>query len=187
MLGTSYFTNQFLIAMPALADPNFHQSVTFICEHNEDGALGIVINQPTDIRLGELLDHLDIQTDDTSVADNPVYNGGPVEMERGFVLHQPVGEWEGSLEIADGLALTTSSDILRAIAEGHGPRRYLVALGYAGWDAGQLEQEMADNAWLTSPANPDIIFDTPVQNRWRAAAEQLGVDLDLLSGGAGHA
>ena len=187
MSGTSYFTNQFLIAMPSLADPNFFQSVTFICEHNADGALGIVINQPTDIRLGEMLEHLEIATSRDDVAEMTVYNGGPVEMERGFVLHQPVGEWEGSLPITDDLALTTSSDILRAMADGHGPDRALVALGYAGWGAGQLEQEMADNAWLTSPANPDIIFATPADQRWRAAAEQLGIDLDLLSGGAGHA
>ena len=187
MAANSYFTNQFLIAMPALADPNFYQSVTFICEHNEDGALGIVINQPTEIRLGELLDHLEIPTELDAVANMTVYNGGPVEMERGFVLHQPVGEWEGSLQITERLALTTSSDILRAMAEGRGPERALVALGYAGWGAGQLEQEMADNAWLTSPAEPDIIFDTPPDQRWRAAAEQLGIDLDLLTGGAGHA
>ena len=187
MSGTSYFTNQFLIAMPALADPNFHHSVTLICEHNAEGALGIVINQPTDIRVGELLDHLEIETERTELAALPVYGGGPVEMERGFVLHQPVGEWEGSLKVTEDLALTTSRDILEALAQGRGPERVLLALGYAGWGAGQLEQEMADNAWLTSPANPDIIFETPPDQRWRAAAEQLGIDLSLLSDGAGHA
>ena len=186
-MASSFFSNQFLIAMPTLADPNFFQSVTLICEHTTEGALGIVINQPTDITLGDLLDHLEIASADERIKQIPVYNGGPVEMERGFILHEPVGDWEGSLKVTETLALTTSSDILKAIAEGHGPQRMLVALGYAGWGAGQLEQEMADNAWLTSPANPDIIFDTPPQERWRAAAEQLGIDLDLLSSGAGHA
>ncbi|HDP89314.1 MAG TPA: YqgE/AlgH family protein, partial [Thioalkalivibrio sp.] len=180
MAAPTYFTNQFLIAMPALADPNFFRSVTLICEHNADGALGIVINQPTDIRLGELLDHLEIATAREDIAALPVYSGGPVEMERGFVLHQPVGTWEGSLQITDQLALTTSSDILRALAEGRGPEHVLVALGYAGWGPGQLEQEMADNAWLTSPASLDILFETPADQRWRAAARQLGIDLDLL-------
>lgn len=187
MSASSYFTNQFLIAMPALADPNFFRTVTLICEHNADGALGIVINQPTAIRLGELLEHLEIATDREDIAARPVYSGGPVEMERGFVLHQPVGAWEASLQITDQLALTSSSDILRALAEGRGPERVLVALGYAGWGPGQLEQEMADNAWLTSPASLDILFDTPPEKRWHAAARQLGIDLDLLSDGAGHA
>ena len=179
--------NHFLIAMPSLADPNFHQTVTYVCEHNQDGALGIVINRPTDLKLGELLDHLGFEAGNGETEQRTVYLGGPVQRERGFVLHEPSGEWDSSMRVSDEITVTTSKDILQAIAEGNGPTRYLVALGYAGWGAGQLEDEMTENAWLSGPADADILFAKDSEQRWRAAAALLGVDLSLLSQDAGHA
>jgi len=180
-------TNQFLIAMPSLADPNFHGTVTFICEHNEQGAMGIIINRPLDLTLGEVLSHMNIDPKEAAVALYPVYMGGPVQTDRGFVLHNPTGEWESTLHINDELAITTSKDILEDIAAGKGPQRTLVALGYAGWGAGQLEQELADNAWLCGPADNHIIFDTPWGQRWEAAAALMGVDINQISDQIGHA
>lgn len=187
MSGATNFTNEFLIAMPALADPNFFRSVTLICDHNDQGALGIVINHPTELQLGELFDHLGIEAVHGAAREIPVFNGGPVQIERGFVLHEPLGNWESTLAVTDQLGLTTSKDILADIALGQGPRRVFVALGYAGWGSGQLEHEMSDNAWLTTPCDTRIVFDLPPEQRWREAAQQLGVDLDLLAGDAGHA
>lgn len=180
-------TNHFLIAMPSLADPNFSRTVTYLCEHTAEGALGIVINRPTDIRLGELLAHLKLPSPPEEVARRPVFLGGPVQRDRGFVLHRPLGRWESSLKIADDIALTTSKDILAAIARAEGPQDYLIALGYAGWGPGQLEAEIAANAWLSGPADVDLIFDGPTEMRWQAAAALLGVDLALLSSHVGHA
>jgi len=179
--------NHFLIAMPGLADPNFFHTVTYLCEHNEDGAMGIVINRPLDMRLGDVLAHIGLDASDPFAPDLPVFQGGPVQAERGFIIHQPLGDWEATLPVTGDIGVTASQDILAAIAAGRGPRHTLIALGYAGWGPGQLEQEMADNAWLSGPADPRIIFDTPVERRWEAAAGLLGVDLNLLSGDAGHA
>lgn len=187
MSTPQYLTNHFLIAMPQLADPNFFHTVTYICEHNSEGALGIVINRPLEMNLGEILTHMGISAADAKAADMPVYLGGPVQQERGFVIHQPLGDWEASLKITDSIAITTSRDVLTAIANGAGPAHALIALGYAGWGAGQLEQELADNAWLSGPADTRILFDLPDHERWHAAAAMLGVDLNLLSGDAGHA
>lgn len=187
MSTATNFANQFLIAMPNLADPNFFQSVTLVCDHNDDGALGIVINHLTDIALGDLLEQMSVQCALDEINQFPVFNGGPVQTERGFILHEPLGDWDSTLRISDELGLTTSSDILAQIAEDQGPERALIALGYAGWGPGQLEQEMADNAWLTVPVDLDILFELSPERRWRAAAEKLGIDLDLLSGSAGHA
>jgi putative transcriptional regulator len=186
-MSTARFTNQLLIAMPSLADPNFSRTVTLICEHNEHGALGVVINRPTEVRLGELLDHLELTSDNKDIAETSIYAGGPVQLERGFILHTPLGEWESTLKIDTQLGLTTSLDILAAVAAGNGPRQTLIALGYAGWGAGQLEQEIVDNAWLTVPNDPKILFELPVEQRWQAAASKLGIDLNLLAGDAGHA
>lgn len=183
----SQLTDHFLIAMPALADPNFSQTVTYICEHNPDGALGIVINRPSELTLDDLLGHMDITPVGGSVGGRLVYRGGPVQRERGFVLHSPEHDWESSLRISEGVAITTSRDILEAMAAGDGPRHSLIALGYAGWGAGQLEHEMAANAWLSGPADPDVIFERNAAERWRAAAALLGVDLSLLSSQTGHA
>lgn len=180
-------TNHFLIAMPGLADPNFYHTVTYICEHNSNGALGIVINRPLNTRLGEILEHLDIKATTPRIADQTVYLGGPVQPERGFVVHRPLGEWDATLKITNNLGVSSSRDILAAIADGNGPDRTLIALGYAGWGAGQLEQEIAQNAWLSGPADDHILFDLPVERRWSAAAQLLGVDLNLLSSDAGHA
>ncbi len=187
MTETTYLTNQFLIAMPALADPNFFHTVTYISEHNSAGALGIVVNRPLTLTLGELLDHLKISEALPEIAAMPVYSGGPVQPEQGFVVHSPVGHWGATLEVTETIGITTSRDILENLAQGAGPDRSLVALGYAGWGPGQLEREMVENAWLSGPADPDILFRTPIQQRWSAAAALLGVDLTLLSGDAGHA
>lgn len=187
MAGAQNFTNQFLIAMPTLADPNFFQSVTLICDHTEDGALGIVVNHPTELALGALFDQMDLDSDDAHTRETPIFSGGPVQVERGFVLHEPLGNWNTTLAVTDDLGLTTSRDILEAMAAGEGPEHVLVALGYAGWGAGQLEREMADNAWLSCDADTRLVFELPPEQRWRAAAELLGIDLDLLAGDAGHA
>ena len=180
------FTHQFLIAMPSLEDPNFHRTVTYICHHDEDGAMGIVINRPLDVRLGDVLSHMHIEPTNVDINAVPVVHGGPVQTERGFVIHQPVGQWDSVLEVQDGIGVATSRDILTAIATGEGPAHAIVALGYAGWGAGQLEQEMADNAWLSGPADNSIIFDQPYENRWHCAARLIGVDPDKLVSGAGH-
>lgn len=187
MQDGAYLTGQFLVAMPSLADPNFHQTVTYLCEHTAEGALGIVINRPLEIRLGEILQHLDVTAEDPDTADIPVYLGGPVQTDRGFVIHQPVKGWESTLRVTEQTGLTTSQDILRDMALGRGPGQALVALGYAGWGAGQLEQEIRDNSWLNVPADDDILFELPVEQRWESAAGKLGIDLQLLSNDAGHA
>ena len=188
MIEQTYLTDQFLIAMPGLADPNFFQTVTYICEHDDGGAMGIIINRPLNLSLGELLEHLDITAVRSEARKIPLYSGGPVQPEQGFVLHTPLGNWDASLQITDTIAVTTSRDILQALAlDKESPRQVLIALGYAGWGPGQLEQEMAANAWLSGPADPEILFQTDHDKRWAAAAALLGVDLRLLSGDTGHA
>ena len=187
MTESTYLTHQFLIAMPALADPNFFQTVVYISEHNPSGALGLVINRPLNLSLGQLLEHLQIATDRPDLASMPVFHGGPVQPEQGFVLHSPVGHWGATLRVTERIGITTSRDILQATARGEGPESLLVALGYAGWGPGQLEQELVENAWLSGPADFDILFHTPSERRWLAAAALLGIDLNLLSTDAGHA
>lgn len=179
--------NQFLIAMPTLRDPNFFHTVTYICEHGDEGALGIVINRPMDLTLGEVLDHMSIEVGRDNVAARPLFWGGPVQPERGFVVHHPPGMWESSLQITPSIAVTTSKDILTAIANGIGPSDSIIALGYAGWGPGQLEKEISENAWLSGPADEKVIFSTPYERRWEAAARLMGVDLRLLSNDVGHA
>lgn len=179
--------NHFLIAMPALADPNFSRTVTLICEHSSEGAMGIVINRTTELALGDILRQMGLDADGAQVREMPVYLGGPVQTNRGFVLHEPLGTWESTLPITETLGVSTSRDILAAIAENRGPERCLVALGYAGWGAGQLEREIAENSWLNGPSDQQIIFDTPTEHRWQKAAQLAGVDLSLLSSEAGHA
>ncbi len=179
--------NHFLIAMPNLADANFARSVTLICEHSGEGSMGIVINRLTDLHLGDIFDQLGFAPDKANHARDVVYLGGPVQNNRGFVLHEPLGEWESTLSVTDRFGVSTSRDILEAIADNRGPEKFIVALGYAGWGAGQLEREITENSWLSGPANRDIIFDMPVEHRWKAAANLVGVDLATLSGEAGHA
>lgn len=186
-MSTTNFSNQLLVAMPSLTDANFARTVTLICEHNAQGALGIVINRPSELTAKDLLDHLEIETHLTALACWPIYAGGPVQMEHGFVLHTPLGHWESTLKINDEMGLTTSRDILSTLATGTGPEKALIAMGYAGWGAGQLEQEIVENAWLTVPYDRAIVFSLPTERRWAAAAAKLGVDLNLLSGHAGHA
>ena len=180
-------TNHFLIAMPSLGDPNFKGTVTYMCAHNEEGAMGIVINRPSDLELGDVLSHLDIEITDEAAAARVVLQGGPVQTERGFVIHEPAGEWDSVLKVDDHVGVATSRDILTAVARGEGPARAVVALGYAGWAAGQLEQEVLANAWLSGPADTAIIFDLPYEERWASATRMLGVDPDHLMGQAGHA
>jgi putative transcriptional regulator len=187
MTETDYLGNHFLIAMPNLVDENFYQSVTFLCEHNAEGAMGIVINRPHHISVGELLQHVGIDEIPTELFSKPVYQGGPVQVERGFVIHTGADDWESTLRIAPNLAVTTSRDILVAIAEGHGPKQTLVTLGYAGWDAGQLDQEIAQNAWLSAPADHEVLFELPPSIRFDAAARLIGVDMRFMSGDVGHA
>ncbi len=179
--------NQFLIAMPSLADPNFSQTVTYMCDHNEDGAMGLVINRPLDLDIEALLTHLEINDTRRGQGYIPIYQGGPVQTERGFVLHRDIGQWEASIQVSDDIALTMSQDIIEAIAHDEGPKNYLITLGYAGWGSGQLEEELAANAWLNGPADPAIIFELPVEQRWNAAAKHLGVELNNLSSDVGHA
>lgn len=179
--------NHFLIAMPHLGDPNFFHTVTYLCEHSDAGAMGLVVNRPLDITLGDIFDQMSIDVDGDDFTHIPVFMGGPVEQERGFVLHQPVGNWEASQAVTEQIAITSSRDILEAIARRQGPDQYIIALGYAGWGDGQLEQELADNAWLNGPAQSDILFATPVEQRWEAAAALLGIDLNLISNQPGHA
>jgi putative transcriptional regulator len=179
--------DHFLLAMPCLDEGIFAHSITYICEHGESGAMGIVINQPLELSVGEIFEHLQIDSErDFSAV--PVLAGGPVQIDHGFVLHRNSHRsWEASLKVTPEITLTTSRDILRAIAHNDGPDDHLIALGYAGWSAGQLEQELAENSWLTLPANGDIIFSTPTEQRLCAAAAQLGIDMNLISGEAGHA
>jgi putative transcriptional regulator len=180
-------TNQLLIAMPGMADPNFTTTVTLICEHNDDGALGIVINRPTTLKLGGLFEQLSVENADPDVARDPVLSGGPVGVERGFVLHGPERSYESTLEVSNEIRLTLSRDIIDAMAAGEGPEQALVALGYAGWDSGQLEEEMLANSWLNVPATPEIVFETPFAERWNSAARTLGIDIASLPADAGHA
>ncbi len=183
----SNLTGQLLVAMPMMLDPNFARTVTYICEHSDKGALGIVINRPMDMDMGEVLDQLSLVPKDPNLAETPILQGGPVELQRGFVIHEAEAGWESTLEVTNSIFVTTSRDILSAIAAGTGPHRALLALGYAGWEAGQLEEEISANAWLSVPATPQLIFDTPFDQRWGRAAAELGVDIATLSHQAGHA
>lgn len=187
MNSGSNLTNHFLIAMPGLKDGNFSRTVTYICEHNNDGAMGIVLNRPSDLQLCDLLEQLEISESVPEKCQQPIYIGGPVQIDRGFVLHSQEKEWETTIAITEQIGITTSRDILQSIATGEGPLKSLIALGYAGWAAGQLESELKANAWLNGPADLYSLFDLPADRRWDAAARLLGVDLNLLSGEAGHA
>jgi putative transcriptional regulator len=191
MQDPTFLTGHLLIAMPTMRDPNFARTVTYVCEHTAEGALGIIINRPMDMDLGMIFQQLALTPTDPDRASQPVLQGGPVSQERGFVLHAVDGGSDGAfdstLAVTPEIRVTTSQDILAALAAGRGPRRALLALGYAGWGAGQLESEMSQNAWLTVPASPEILFDIPFERRWHAAARLLGIDLATLSSDAGHA
>ena len=184
-------TNQFLIAMPSMGDDNFSGAVVYLCEHTENGALGLVINKPIDIKLSTLFERIELRLDAGVLAEQPVFYGGPVQTERGFVLHERLGDdkspYSSTLSIPGGLEMTTSKDVLEALSVGAGPKRLLVTLGYSGWAAGQLEDELGRNGWLTVDAAPEIIFDTPVELRYERAVALLGFDPHMLSPEAGHA
>ncbi|MED5408144.1 MAG: YqgE/AlgH family protein [Pseudomonadota bacterium] len=181
--------NQFLIAMPELQDPNFSRTVTLICQHDANGALGVVINRPLEqLTLQDILDQFDLSSPASdSPIGAPVYLGGPVQQQLGLVLHEGIGEWGSTLKISDQLGLTSSRDILESMSTAQGPNHALLTLGYAGWGAGQLEDEIQDNAWLSVEADCEIIFRTPPKERWQAAAAKIGVDISQLAPGAGHA
>ncbi|OIQ99798.1 hypothetical protein GALL_181950 [mine drainage metagenome] len=180
-------TNHFLIAMPAMTDPFFAKSLTYVCEHNEQGAMGIVVNRPISLTLSELFAQINMPLKPAELEDVLVHFGGPVQTDRGFVLHDTGGPWQSTLQVNDKIGLTTSRDILQAVGEGQGPQHLLVTLGYAGWSEGQLEQELADNAWLSVLASEHILFELPAEERLPAAMALLGIDFASLSDEAGHA
>ena len=187
MFESATLSNQLLIAMPTLRDPNFARGVALLCQHNKDGAMGIMINRLSEYRLGDVLAQMNLRSELPDVIDSPVLIGGPVQPERGFVLHTPHGEWDSSFRISEDISVTTSRDILAAIAVGRGPDHALVALGYSGWSPGQIEHELRENAWLTAPVSQAILFETPLDERWQASAGLVGVNLAQISPYAGHA
>ena len=184
---SGYLQQQMLIAMPAMADPNFTRSVTLLCQHNEEGAIGITINRQSGFTLGELLLQLNISCENEQISSMMVLEGGPVNPDRGFVLHTPVEGFDSSIKINADIMVTTSRDVLSAIAAGAGPQQFLVALGYAGWGDGQLESEMRQNAWLSVSADKAILFESALQNRWEKALDKLGINVNDLHGAGGHA
>ena len=179
--------NQLLIALPSLADTDFSRSVALICQHDPDGAMGIVVNRPSEYTLGEVFGQMGVDGGDEAMRGQVVLAGGPVHPERGFVLHDGGMQWDSSLAIGEGLYLTTSREILEAMARGEGPEHAIVALGCAGWESGQLEQELTQNSWLTAPADAELLFALPLEARWHAAAGRIGVDFAYLADYAGHA
>jgi putative transcriptional regulator len=187
MVNDGSLTNQLLIAMPGMADPNFSTTVTLICEHSSDGALGIVINRPLQLKLAGLFEQLDVADNDPAAATCPVLLGGPIGPDKGFVLHDSEHNFKNSIAVSSDISLTFSRDILDAMAAGDGPNKSLVALGYAGWESGQLENEILANSWINVPATTDIVFDLPFAERWSAAAQTLGIDISRIAPDAGHA
>lgn len=181
------FTDHFLIAMPNMLDPHFSGALAYICDHGEQGALGVVVNRPIELNMGVLFSQIGLTLADEHLKNTAVYYGGPVQVERGFVLHRPIGSWNSTLSVNNRVGLTTSKDILEATARHEGPGEMLVTLGYAGWGPGQLEDEIKQNAWLTVEADPEVIFGLPAEQRFAAAMQLLGIDLSMLSEEAGHA
>ncbi len=180
-------TDHFLIAMPAMEDPYFSKSLIYIAEHNDQGALGIIVNRPIDMNLATLFEKIDMPFEPTALTSLPVFFGGPVQTDRGFVLHRPIGDWQSTLAVNQSVGLTSSRDVLQAVARVGQPREMMVTLGYSGWGAGQLENELAQNAWLTVPADPHIIFEIPYGDRLPSAMGILGIDFTHLADQAGHA
>jgi putative transcriptional regulator len=185
--SAGYLERQMLIAMPGMVDSNFAGSVTLLCQHNEQGAIGITINRVSSFTLGEILSQLKIECRDEAIRKLAVLEGGPVAPDRGFVIHSPHEGYESSMKVGQEIMVTTSRDVLAAIAAGSGPEKYIVALGYAGWGGGQLEGEMLANAWLSVSADTDIVFDLPLPSRFDSALGRLGIRVDQLLSEAGHA
>jgi putative transcriptional regulator len=186
-MKTDQLTHHFLLSMPNMGDPIFAGTVIFVCEHTEHGAMGLIINRPLGITLPTLFNQLSIDITQSSAKELPVYFGGPVQTDRGFILHRPLGNWQSTLAISDEMGLTTSKDILTAVGEGCGPEALFITLGYAGWEAGQLEHELAQNTWLSVEADPAIIYTVPSDTRYEAALKLLGIDRGMLAAEAGHA
>lgn len=180
-------TDHFLIAMPAMSDPYFARTLVYIAEHNDKGALGVIVNRPIDMNLATLFEKIELPLKAEGFADLPVFFGGPVQTDRGFVLHRPIGDWQSTLAVNHHVGLTSSRDVLQAVASQGQPQDVMVTLGYSGWSAGQLEEELAQNAWLTVAAEPRILFDLPYEDRLASAMEMLGIDFTHLAGDAGHA
>jgi len=187
MSDSGYLTNQLLIAMPYMGDPNFSQTVALICDHTSRGALGLILNKPLPMRMGEIFEQMEIQLGTGALRERQVLRGGPMQTDRGFVVHRAFGEWDSTLKVSDALHVTTSRDILAAMAEGRGPEEAVIALGYAGWDGGQLEDEIRANVWLSAPVDLGLIFDLPFESRWHASARLLGVELSRISPVGGNA
>ncbi len=184
---TASLVDKCLIATPAIKDPIFSSSLVYMCEHNENGSMGLVVNHETSQVLEDIFEQLDIECRDDSIRNQPVYIGGPVQLEQGFVLHSSAGPWQNSIEVANGIQLTSSLDILQAIAAGKGPQDYLVILGFSGWASGQLEDELQQNSWLTSACSADLLFHEKPENKWQVAFDSLGFDLSSLSPVSGNA
>jgi len=187
MSDSTYLTNQLLIAMPSLGDPNFSQTVTLVCDHSERGALGLIVNRPLPMRMADVFQQLEIELPQGPLGERPVLRGGPMQTDRGFVVHRAAGEWDSTLKVSTSLHVTTSRDILAAMSRGEGPGDAVIALGYAGWEGGQLEEEIRANAWLCAPVDAGLIFDLPFESRWEAAGRLIGVDLARISPISGHA
>lgn len=185
--GVGSLTNHLLIAMPRLNDPNFAQTVALICEHTDKGALGIVLNKPLPMKLSDVLSQMKLEPKSEQIGEMPVLRGGPVHTDRGFVLHRPGGEWDHTHKVSDTIQVTTSRDVLAAMARGEGPSDAFIALGYAGWESGQLERELKENAWASMPVDARVVFELPFEERWAGAWRLMGVDVDRLSPEAGHA
>jgi putative transcriptional regulator len=188
MTSGTNLSNHLLVAMPSLEDPNFSQTVTLICEHSPvKGALGIVLNRPLPMTLSEVLQQMRLETSDVEIGARSVLRGGPVNKDRGFVIHRAGGSWDSTHKISEQIQVTTSRDVLAAMAKGEGPGDAFIALGYAGWEAGQLERELLDNAWLALPVDEHIVFGTPFDERWSTVWRRLGINTHNISRVAGHA
>ncbi len=186
-MSSNNLKDQYLLATPSIKDPLFASSIVYLCEHSEEGCMGMVINHLSDETLGTLFKQIDIECDDAAIQQLPVFIGGPVNLQQGFVLHTPDCEWERTLKVSDEMCLTSSKDILQAIAQGKGPQQFLVLLGFSGWSAGQLEQELQQNSWLTTPSSPAITFSDDIDHKWQMAFDTLGFNLDTLSPTTGNA
>ena len=184
---TASLVDKCLIATPAIKDPIFASSLVYMCEHNENGSMGLVVNHETSQILDDIFQQLDISCEDDTIKNQPVFIGGPVQLEQGFVLHSSEGRWQNSIEVSSGINLTSSLDILQAIANGKGPQDYLVILGFSGWASGQLESELQQNSWLTSTCNPDLLFHEKPEDKWQVAFDTLGFDINMLSPVSGNA
>lgn len=186
-IGVILFTNQLLIAMPSLNDDFFYKGVVYVCQHSEEGAIGIMINQPTDFKLKTIFEQLEIKITIPDMANDPVLFGGPVQQDKGFVIHRPSEDMDASLLVSENVSISTSKESLSTIARGNGPADVLVALGYAAWGANQLDQEIQENTWLNCPATQDLLYNTAFEDRWVKAIESIGFDLDQLVSDSGHA